>query len=88
MNKSLKQTKSIPLIHIVIRIRKTKRNRQHNGQKKKIQKDKQQSTKEEFEDNKGVIRIRKSKKIRQHNDQKTKGQTTTYKIVQRKRKIE
>jgi hypothetical protein len=29
----------------VIRIRKSKKNRQHNGQKKKGQKDKQQSTK-------------------------------------------
>ena len=30
------------------------------------------STKEEFEDTKGVIRIRKSKKNRQHNGQKKK----------------
>ena len=29
----------------VIRIRKAKKNRQHNGQKKKVQKDKQRSTK-------------------------------------------
>ena len=37
-----------------MRIRKSKKNRQHNGPK----------------DTKGVMRIRKSKKNRQHNDQK------------------
>ena len=46
----------------VIRIHKSKKDRQHNGQKDK----------EELEDTKGVIRIHKSKKDRQHNDQKDK----------------
>jgi len=47
-------------------------------------------SKEKFEDTKGVIRIRKSKKDRQHNDQKkrTKGQTTIYKTIHIKSKIE
>jgi hypothetical protein len=35
MNKSSKQTKSIPLIHIVIRIRKTKKNRNTMAKRKK-----------------------------------------------------
>jgi hypothetical protein len=43
---------------------------------------------EELEDTKGVIRICKSKKNIQHNDQKKKGQTTIYKAVHRKLKIE
>ena len=43
---------------------------------------------EELEDTKGVIRIRKSKKDRQNNDQKETGQTTIYKTLQRKLKIE
>ena len=42
---------------------------------------------EEFEDTKGIIKIRKSKD-RQHNDQKKKRQTTIYKILHRKLKIE
>jgi len=44
--------------------------------------------KEEFEDTKGIIRIRKSKKNRQHNGKRTKGQTTIYKTLHRKPKIE
>ena len=44
-----------------MRIRKSKKNRQHNGQK--IQKNRKQWTK----DTKLVMRIRKSKKNRQHN---------------------
>ena len=43
---------------------------------------------DEFEDTKGVIRIRKSKKDRQHKHQKKKGQTTIYKAIHRKLKIE
>jgi hypothetical protein len=45
---------------------------------------------EEFEDTKGVIRIRKSKKDRQHNGQKKKykRQTTVYKTLHIKLKIE
>ena len=43
---------------------------------------------DEFEDTKGVIRIRKSKKDRQHKRQKKKGQTTIYKAIHRKLKIE
>ena len=46
----------------VIRIHKSKKDRQHNGQKDK----------EVLEDTKGVIRIHKSKKDRQHNGQKDK----------------
>jgi len=42
----------------------------------------------EFGDTKGAIRIRKSKKNRQHNGQKTKGQTTIYKTLDIKLKIE
>ena len=49
------------------------------AKRKKVQKDKQRSTKEEFEDTKGAIRIRISKKNKQHNGQKKrksiKGQT-------------
>ena len=44
----------------VIRIHKSKKDRQHNGQKDK----------EELEDAKEVIKIRISKKNRQHNGQK------------------
>ena len=44
--------------------------------------------KEQFEDTKGVIRILKSKKGRQNDDQKTEGQTTVYKALHRKLKIE
>jgi len=47
--------------------------------------------KEEFEDTKGVIRIRISKKNRQHKSTKrkrTKGQTTIYKTLHIKLKIE
>ena len=44
------------------------KNRQHNGQKKKVQMDKQRSIKYEFEDTKVVIRISISKKNRQHSD--------------------
>ena len=40
--------------------------------KEQGQKDKQRSTKEEFEDTKGLIRIRIWKKNRQHNGQKKK----------------
>ena len=43
---------------------------------------------EQFEDTKGVIRIRKSKKDKQHNGQKKKGQTTIYKTLHIKLKIE
>jgi len=55
---------------------------QHNPKIKTIQ--------EEFEDTKGVIRIRKSKQDRQHNGKKkrTKGQTTIYKTLHIKLKIE
>ena len=42
---------------------------------------------EEFEDTKGIIKIRKLKD-RQHNNQMKKGQTTIYKILHRKLKIE
>jgi hypothetical protein len=45
--------KSLKIPKGVIRSRKSKKNRQHNGEK--------------FEDTKGVIRSRKSKKNRQHN---------------------
>ena len=38
--------KSLKMPKGVIRIRKSKKNRQHNGQKKKGQKDKQRSTKQ------------------------------------------
>ena len=38
--------------------------------KEKVQKDKQRSTKEEFEDTTGLIRIRTKEKNRQHNGQK------------------
>ena len=48
----------------VSRCPKSKKNRQHNGQKKKGQ--------EKFEDSKGVIRSRTSKQERQHNGQKKK----------------
>ena len=46
--------------------------------------------KEQIEDTKGVMRIRKSKKDRQRNVQMkmTKGQTTIYKTLHRKLKIE
>jgi hypothetical protein len=40
--------------------------------KEKVQKDKQRSTKEEFEDTTGLIRIRTKEKNRQHNGQKKK----------------
>ena len=50
----------------VIRCPKSKKNRQHNGQKKKGQ--------EKFEDSKGVIRSRKQMKDRKCNGQKKKGQ--------------
>jgi len=43
---------------------------------------------DEFDDTKWVIRIRKSKKDRQHNGQKKKGQTTIYKTLHIKLKIE
>jgi hypothetical protein len=49
--------------------------------KEQGQKDKQRSTKEEFEDTTGLIRIRTKEKNRQHNGQKkksTKSQTTIY----------
>jgi len=42
----------------------------------------------EFEDTKGVIGIRKWKKNRQHNGKRTKEQTTIYKALHRKLKIE
>ena len=60
---------------MIIRSRKSKKNRQYNGQK--------------FEDTKGVIRSRKSKN-KQYNGQKkrTKGQTMIYKTLHRKLKIE
>jgi hypothetical protein len=50
----------------VIRIHKSKNDRQHNGQKDK----------EELEDTKEVIRIHKSKNDRQHNGQKKKEKRT------------
>jgi hypothetical protein len=40
----------------VIRIRKSKKNRQNNGQKKKVQKDKQQSTKHTYKTKDRVTR--------------------------------
>ena len=45
---------------------------------------------EKFNDTKRVIRSRKSKKERKHNDQKKKdnGQTTFYKTLHRKLKVE
>ena len=45
------------------------------------------NSQERFEDTKGVIRICKSKD-RQHNGQKKKGQTTIYKTLHKKLKIE
>jgi len=63
----------------VIRIHKSKKDRQQNGQKKKGQ--------EEFEDTKAVNRIRKSKKDRQRNGQKKEEnndlQNITYKTKDR-----
>ena len=59
----------------VIRIRKSKKDRQHNCQKKK-DKSTNNDLQEEFEDTKGVIGIRKSKKDRQHNGQKKKDKRT------------
>ena len=59
----------------VIRIRKSKKDRQHNCQKKK-DKSTNNDLQEEFEDTKRVIRIRKSKKDRQHNGQKKKDKST------------
>jgi hypothetical protein len=58
----------------VVRIRKYKKERQHNGQEK---------DKEEFEDTKGVINIRNRR--RKHNAmtkrKRTKGKTTIYKTL-------
>jgi uncharacterized protein YgfB (UPF0149 family) len=55
----------------VIRIHKSKKDRQHNGQKDK----------EELEDTKEVIRIHKSKNDRQHNGQKDKEELEDIKEV-------
>ena len=60
----LEATKGVTWSH------ESKKDRQHNGQKKK---DKRQ---EEFQDTKGVIRSHKSKKDRQHNGQKKKDKKT------------
>jgi hypothetical protein len=53
---------------------KSKKNRQHNGQRKKNKRTNKDLNvyifQEEFEDTKWVIRIRKSKKDRQHHGQK------------------
>jgi hypothetical protein len=57
----------------LIRIRESKKNRQHNGQKKKGQ--------EEFEDTKGVNRISNLKKDIQHNGQKKQGNTDLQSIT-------
>ena len=54
----------------VIRIHKSKNDRQHNGQKDK----------EELEDTKEVIRIHKSKNDRQHNDQMDKEELEDKKV--------
>jgi hypothetical protein len=70
---------------VVIRIRKSKKDRQDNDQKiedtkgvirsRKSKKDRQHND-QKIEDTKGVIRSRKSKKDRQHNDQKKKDKRT------------
>jgi hypothetical protein len=44
----------------VIRIRISKKNGQHNGQKKKVQKDKQRSTKHTYKTKDRVTNVRKS----------------------------
>jgi hypothetical protein len=44
----------------VIRIRISKKNEQHNGQKKKVQKDKQRSTKHTYKIKDRVTNVRKS----------------------------
>ena len=75
----LEATKGVTWSH------ESKKDRQHNGQKKK---DKRQ---EEFQDTKGVIRSHKSnQKDWQCNGQKkmTTVQTTIYKTLYRKQKIE
>jgi len=64
----------------VIRIRISKKNRQHNGHKKKYKRSNNDLQNihiklEEFEDTKGIIRIRNSKE-RQHNGQKKKNKRT------------
>ena len=51
-----------------IRIRKSKKDRQHNGQRQRTN----NHLEIEVEDTTGAIRIRKSKKDRQHNGQKAK----------------
>ena len=50
----------------------------------------EKNRKEKLEDTKEVLRFRKSEKDRQHNDQKKKWkwQTTIYKTIHRKLKIE
>jgi hypothetical protein len=52
------------------------------------QKCQNKNIKKTLEDTKVVIRSRKSKKYRQYNGQRKKGQTTIYKILYRKLKIE
>ena len=68
-----------------IRIRKSKKDRQHNGQKTK---DKQPS-RSRSKDTTGAIRIRKSKKDRQCSGQKKKikDQRTVYKTLHMKLNI-
>jgi peptidyl-tRNA hydrolase len=72
-----------------IRIRISKKNRQHNGQKKMYQRTNNDFILEtcwkilekEFEDTKGAIRIRISKKNRQHNGQKKMYQRTNNNFI-------
>ena len=58
----------------VVRIRKSKKDRQHNGQEK---------DKEEFEDTKGLINIRNRRKTynTMAKRKRTKGKTTIYKTL-------
>ena len=55
--------------------------------KKKVQKDKQRTTKEEFEDTTGLNRIRIWKKNRQHNGQKKKDKRTNNDLQKKSLKI-
>jgi hypothetical protein len=55
--------------------------------RKKVQKDKQRSTKEEFEDTTGLIRIRTKEKNRQHNGQKNKDKRTNKDLHKKSLKI-
>ena len=66
---------------VVIRSRKSKKDRQYDGQKKK--------DKEKFDDTKEVIRSRKLKKDRQYDGkQRTKRQTMINGTLNRKLRIE